>query len=149
MTFSNSTWNADIYVQNCTKMSIGYRTINLKETMWNVPLDVLKCPLQIINWRSESLSLILRGVNSCIMYHPSNDDSYSSGHKSETDQTNPETTNGDFENIFLHVDYTSFRVKIRTWLKIFRWKSFLYSCVKSALNRFSKRFRGDIRKIPK
>ena len=38
-----------IKVQNWTKMSIYHRTVNQKK-IWNVPLDALICPLQIINW---------------------------------------------------------------------------------------------------
>ena len=36
-------------VQNWTKMSICHKTVNHKK-IWNVHLDALICPLQIINW---------------------------------------------------------------------------------------------------
>ena len=71
-------------VQNLTKMSICHRTINQKK-IWNAPLDALMCPLQIIN-DIEPLSLTLHGVNARFIYHPSNVENYSIGHKSETAQ---------------------------------------------------------------
>ena len=69
-------------VQNWNKMSICHRTINHKK-IWNVPLDALICPLQIIN-DIEPLSLSLHGVNTCFIHHLSNVENYSIGHKSET-----------------------------------------------------------------
>ena len=71
-------------VQNSTKMSICYRTVNFKK-IWNVPLDALICPLQIIN-DIEPLSLTLHGLNACFKHHPSNVKNYSIGYKSETAQ---------------------------------------------------------------
>ena len=71
-------------VQNWTKMSIFHRTVNHKK-IWNVPLDALICPLQIIN-DIEPLSLTLHGLNACFIHHPSNLENYSIGHKSETGQ---------------------------------------------------------------
>ena len=71
-------------VQNWTKVSICHRTVNHKK-IWNVPLDALICPLQIIN-DIESLSLTLHGVNARFIHHPSNVENYSIGHKSETRQ---------------------------------------------------------------
>ena len=73
-----------IKVQNWTKMSIYHRTINHKK-IWNVPLDALICPLQIIN-DIEPLSSTLHGVNACFIHHPSNVENYSIGHKLETGQ---------------------------------------------------------------
>ena len=96
-------------VQNWTKMSICHRTVNHKK-IWNVPLDALICPLQIIN-DIEPLSLTLHGVNTCFIYHPSNLENYSIGHKSETDWPK-QKKNGPLENIFLHL-YTGFGVKIQ------------------------------------
>ena len=52
---------------------------------WNVPLDAVICPLQIIN-DIEPLSLTLHGVNACFIHHPSNVENYSIGHKPETTQ---------------------------------------------------------------
>ena len=69
-------------VQNWTKMSICHRTINHKK-IWNVPLDTLICPLQIIN-DIESLTLTLHGANTRFIHHPSNVKNYSISHKSET-----------------------------------------------------------------
>ena len=54
--------------------------------IWNVPLDALMCPLQIIN-DIEPLSLTLHGVNACFIHHPSNVKNYSIGHKSETNRS--------------------------------------------------------------
>ena len=71
-------------VQNWTKMSICHRTVNHKK-IWNVPLDALICPLQIIN-DIEAISLTLHGVNACFIHHLSNVENYSIGHKSETGQ---------------------------------------------------------------
>ena len=71
-------------VQNWIKMSICHRTISHKK-IWNVPLDALICPLQIIN-DIEPLSLTLHGVNACFIHHPSNVENYSIGHKLETSQ---------------------------------------------------------------
>ena len=65
-------------------MSICHRTVNHKK-IWNVPLDALICPLQIIN-DIEPLSLTLHGLNTRFIHHPSNLENYSIGHKSETDQ---------------------------------------------------------------
>ena len=83
MTLSNSTWNEE-KVQNLTEMSICHRTVNHKK-IWNVPLDALICPLQIIN-DIEPLSSTLHGVNACFNHHPSNVENYLIGHKSETDR---------------------------------------------------------------
>ena len=71
-------------VQNSTKMSICHRTVNYKK-IWNVPLDALICPLQIIN-DIEPLLLTLHGLNACFIHHPSNVKNYSIGYKSETAQ---------------------------------------------------------------
>ena len=65
-------------------MSICHRTVNHTK-IWNVPLDALICPLQIIN-DIEPLSLTLHGVNAHFIHHPSNVKNYSMGHKSETGQ---------------------------------------------------------------
>ena len=97
-------------VQNWTKMSICHRTVNHKK-IWNVPLDALICPLQIIN-DIEPLSLTLHGVNACFIHHPSNVKNYSICHKLETDQPKQKQKNDVLENIFLHL-YTSFGVKIQ------------------------------------
>ena len=96
-------------VQNWTKMLICYRTINHKKN-WNVPLDALMCPLQIIN-DIEALSLTLHGVNTHFIHHPSNVEKYSIWHKSVTDLPK-QKRNGSLENIFLHL-YTGFGVKIQ------------------------------------
>ena len=72
-------------VENLTKMSICHRTINHKK-VWNVPLDVVMCPLQIIN-DIKPLSLTLHGVNAHFIHHPSNVKNYLIGHKSETTQS--------------------------------------------------------------
>ena len=97
-------------VQNWTKMSICHRTVNHKK-IWNVPLDALICPLQIIS-DIESLSLTFHGVNACFIHHPSNVENYSIGHKSETDWPKQTKKNWPLENIFLHL-YTGFGVKIQ------------------------------------
>ena len=97
-------------VQNWTKMSISHRTVNHK-IIWNVPLDALICPLQIIN-DIESLSLTLHGVNARFIHHPSNVGNYSIGHKSETDWPKQKKQKTPLENIFLHL-YTGFGVKIQ------------------------------------
>ena len=96
-------------VQNWTKMSICYRTINHKK-IWNVLLDALICPLQIIN-DIEPLSLTLHGVNACFIHHPSNVENYLIGHKLETDQPK-QKKKGVLENIFLYL-YTGFGVKVQ------------------------------------
>ena len=71
-------------VQNSTKMSICHRTVNLKK-IWNVLLDALICPLQIIK-DIEPLSSTLHAVNACFIHHPSNVENYSFSHKLETTQ---------------------------------------------------------------
>ena len=81
MTLSNLTW-MKTKVQNSTKMSICHRTVNHKK-IWNVPLDALICPLQIIN-DIEPLSLTLHGRNACFIHHPSNVENYSICLKLET-----------------------------------------------------------------
>ena len=96
-------------VQNWTKMSIYHRIVNHKK-IWNVLLDALICPLQIIN-DIEALSLTLHGVNACFVHSPSNVKNYSISHKSETDWPKPKKINV-LENIFLEL-YTSFGVKIQ------------------------------------
>ena len=77
--------------QNWTKMSICHRTVNHKK-IWNVPLDALICPLQIIN-DIESLSSTLHGVNTCFIHHPSNVENNSIGHKSETSELKKQKKN--------------------------------------------------------
>ena len=94
-------------MQNWTKMSICHKTVNDKK-IWNVPLNDLICPLQIIN-DIEPLSLTLHGVNAHFIHHPSNVKNYLIGHKSEIAQ--PKKKVGQ-ENIFLHL-YTGFVVKIQ------------------------------------
>ena len=41
------------------------------EKIWNVPLDALMCPLQIIN-DIEPLSSTIHGLIGCFIHHPSN-----------------------------------------------------------------------------
>ena len=93
-------------VQNWTKMSICHRTASHKK-IWNVPLDALICPLQIINWHWTP---IIHGVNTCFIHHPSNVKNYSISHKLETSQ--PKKKKVGWENIFLHL-YSGFGVKIQ------------------------------------
>ena len=90
-------------------MSICHRTINHKK-IWNVPLDALICPLQIIN-DTEALSSTLHGVNAHFIHHPSNVKNYSISHKLETDRPKQKKIIV-LENIFLQL-YTSFGVKIQ------------------------------------
>ena len=97
-------------VQNWTKMSICHRTVSHKK-IWNVPLDALICPLQIIN-DIEPLSLTLHGLNACFIHHPSSVENYSIGHKSETDWPKQKQKKCILENIFLHL-YACFGVKIQ------------------------------------
>ena len=96
-------------VQNWTKMSICHRTVNHKK-IWNVPLDALICPLQIIN-DIEPLSSTLHGVNACFIHHPFNVKNYSIGHKSETAQPKKKK-NVHPSYIFLHLS-ANFGVKIQ------------------------------------
>ena len=129
MTLSNLTWNED-KVQNLTKMSICHRTVNHKIT-WNVPLDALICPLQIIN-DIEPLSLTLHGVNTCFIHHPSNVKNYSIGHKSETDQPKKKKKKVRPSYIFLHLS-ANFGVKIQKSQRYRKWATFSTSH-QSALN---------------
>ena len=99
MTLSNSN-EMKTKVQNLTKMSICHRTINHKK-IWNVPLDALICPLQIIN-DIEPLSLTLHGLNACFIHHPSNVKNYSIGHKLETGQAKKKK-NVHQIHIFIHL----------------------------------------------
>ena len=80
--------------QNWTKMSICHRTVNHKR-IWNVPLDALICPLQIIIWH-WTLSLNLHGVNTRFIHHPSNVENYSIGHKLETAQPKKKSRSGEY-----------------------------------------------------
>ena len=88
-------------VQNWTKMSICHRTVNYKK-IWNVPLDALICPLQIIN-DIEPLSSTLHGVNARFIHHPSNLENYSIGHKSETGQQKKKKKKVHQIHIFIHL----------------------------------------------
>ena len=97
-------------VKNWTKMSICHRTINHKKN-WNVPLDALIYPLQIIN-DIEPLSLTIHSVNAHFIHHPSNVENYSICHKSETNRPKQKQKNPVLENIFLHL-YACFGVKIQ------------------------------------
>ena len=90
-------------------MSICHRTVKHKK-IWNVPLDALICPLQIIN-DIEPLSSTLHGVNARFIHHPSYVENYSIGHKSETDWPK-QKKKCILENIFLHL-YACFGVKIQ------------------------------------
>ena len=96
-------------VQNWTKMSICHRTVNHKK-IWNVPLDALICPLQIIH-DIEALSSTLHGVNTHFIHHPSNVKNYSISHKSEIKWPKQKKIIV-LKNIFLQL-YTSFGVKIQ------------------------------------
>ena len=93
-------------VQNLTKMSNCHRIVNHKK-IWNVPLDALMCPLQIIN-EIEPLSLTLHGVNACIIHHPSNVENYSIGHKLETVQPKKK----------VHPSYIFLHLSANFWVKI-------------------------------
>ena len=96
-------------VQNWTKMSICHRTLNHKK-IWNVPLDALICPLQIIN-DIEPLSLTLHGLNARFIYHPSNLENYSIGHKLETGQPKKKKKVHQI-HIFIHLS-AHFELKIQ------------------------------------
>ena len=97
--------------QNWTKISICHRTVNHKKN-WNVPLDALICPLQIIN-DIEPLSLTLHGLNACFIHHPSYLKNYSIGHKSGTAQPKKKKKKKVHPSyIFLHLS-ANFGVKIQ------------------------------------
>ena len=70
--------------------------------IWNVPLDALMCPLQIINDIEPVLST-LHGVNACFIHYPSNVKNYSISHKSETDRPKQKKKIIALENIFLQL----------------------------------------------
>ena len=102
-------------VQNWTKMSICHRTVNYKK-IWNVPLDALICPLQIIN-DIEPLSSTLHGVNARFIHHPSNLENYSIGHKSETGQQKKKKKRCikfTYLYTFLHILGSQFKISIAT-----------------------------------
>ena len=69
------------------KCQFSHTTVNHRK-IFNAPLDVLMCPLQIIN-DSEPLSSTLHGVNARFIHHPSNVKNYLIGHKLETDRPKP------------------------------------------------------------
>ena len=116
-------------VQNWTKMSICHRTVNHKK-IWNVPLDALICPLQIIN-DIEPLSLTLHGVNTCFIHHPFNAKNYSIGHKSETAQRKKKKMfiRVTYFYTFLHILGSKFKIQMAENLC-----SIFLTCVKSTLN---------------
>ena len=111
-------------------MSICHRTVNHKK-IWNVPLDALICPLQIIN-DIEPLSLTLHGVNACFIHHPSNVENYSISHKSETGQPKKKKTKVHPSYIFLHLS-ANFGAKIQNTHRYRNWATFL-TFYQSALN---------------
>ena len=73
-------WPFEIAAEMKTKCKIwlkcqfSHTTINHRKN-FNVSLDALMCPLQIIN-DSEPLSLTLHGLNACFIHHPSNVKNY-------------------------------------------------------------------------
>ena len=116
-------------VQNWTKMSIYHRIVSHKK-IWNVPLDALICPLQIIN-DIEPLSLTLHGLNACFIHHPSNVKNYSIGHKSETDW--PKQQKKVFWRIYFYTSMLvlglKFKIQMVENLRVTFWTS-----VKSTFN---------------
>ena len=88
-------------------MSIYHRTVNHKN-FFNIPLDALICPLQIIN-DIEPLSSTLHGVNTCFIHHPSNVKNYSISHKLETSQPKKKVHQ---IHIFIHLS-ADFGLKIQ------------------------------------
>ena len=91
------------------KSQFLHTTINHRRIL-NAPLEVLMCPLQIIN-DIEPLSSTLHGVNACFIHHPSNVKNNSIGHKSETDWQN-QKKKVILDNLFLHLS-ANFEVKIQ------------------------------------
>ena len=116
-------------VQNWTKMSICQRTGNHKK-IWNVPLDALICPLQIIN-DIEPLSSTVHGVNVCFIHHHSNVENYSIGHKSETSQ--PKKKKKRVGRIYFYTSILVLDLKIKIQMaKNLYWT--FWTSVKSVLN---------------
>ena len=101
-------------------MSICHRTINHKK-IWNVLLDALICPLQIIN-DILPLSSTLHGVNACFIHHPCNVENYLIGHKSETSQPKKKRCiRVTYFYTFLEIFDSKFKIPITTEIwKIFR-----------------------------
>ena len=109
-------------MQNWTKMSICHRTVSHKK-IWNVPLDALICPLQIIN-DIKPLSLTLHSLNARFIHHPSNLENYSIGHKSETGQPKKKKKKKKcikftYSYTFLHILSSKFKIPIATEISEF------------------------------
>ena len=88
------------------------------------------CPLPIIN-DIEPLSLILHGVNTCFIHHPSNLENYSIGHKSETDW--PKKKKIVFWKIYFYTSIPVFGLKFKIQMAENLCVTF-WTSVKSALN---------------
>ena len=71
------------------------------------------CPLQIIN-DTEPLSLTLHGVNAHFIYHPSNVENYSIGHKSETAQPKKRCIKFTYLYTFVQILGSKFKIPIAT-----------------------------------
>ena len=115
-------------VQNWTKMSICHITINHKK-IWNILLDALICPLQIINW--HWISSTLHDVNACFTNHPSNVKNYSIGHKPQRSQPKKKkrcvraqfwgqnlanaTENGQLSKLQCFIDTQKFLSRVYNW----------------------------------
>ena len=85
MSLSNSTLNEDQSAK-LDLMWICQRTVKQKK-IWNVPLDALMCPLQIINWHWTPI-IDHSWFNWMLYPPPIQCQNYSSGHKLETDRPN-------------------------------------------------------------